>query len=80
MDYTNIPWRNARFDEDALTARLAVDSRAANALAQLDQRGGTRWTRGGYDLADLKKLYTGKRLNATKRGCLGPTSPTVPPR
>ena len=42
VDYKNIPWRSGRFDEDALTARLAVDTRAANALEQLDKRGGSR--------------------------------------
>lgn len=42
VDYSNIPWRNARFDENELTARLAVDSRARNALEQLDSRGGSR--------------------------------------
>jgi superfamily II DNA or RNA helicase/HKD family nuclease/diadenosine tetraphosphate (Ap4A) HIT family hydrolase len=42
VDYTNIPWRNAGFDEEELTTRLAVDTRAENALKQLDTRGGRR--------------------------------------
>jgi hypothetical protein len=35
VDYTNIPWRNARFDIDALDAAVATEARAANALAIL---------------------------------------------
>ncbi len=42
VDYTNIPWRNGRFDEEELTARVAVTSRADNAFDQLQRRGGTR--------------------------------------
>jgi superfamily II DNA or RNA helicase/HKD family nuclease/diadenosine tetraphosphate (Ap4A) HIT family hydrolase len=42
VDYENIPWRNGRFDETELTNRLAVSSRADNALEQLRRRGGTR--------------------------------------
>jgi superfamily II DNA or RNA helicase len=42
IDYANIPWRNARFDIDALTAAVATQARARNALEQFRQRGGTR--------------------------------------
>jgi len=42
VDYTNIPWRNGRFDETELTNRLAIHSRAQNALEQLRLRGGKR--------------------------------------
>ena len=42
VNYENIPWRNGRFDENELTNRLAVESRAANALDQLRRRGGKR--------------------------------------
>lgn len=42
VDYANIPWRNGRFDEAELTNRLAITSRADNALGQLRRRGGTR--------------------------------------
>jgi superfamily II DNA or RNA helicase/HKD family nuclease/diadenosine tetraphosphate (Ap4A) HIT family hydrolase len=42
VDYENIPWRNGRFDETELTNRLAVTSRADNALEQLRRRGGRR--------------------------------------
>jgi superfamily II DNA or RNA helicase/HKD family nuclease/diadenosine tetraphosphate (Ap4A) HIT family hydrolase len=42
VDYQNIPWRNGRFDENELTNRLAVGSRANNALEQWRRRGGTR--------------------------------------
>jgi superfamily II DNA or RNA helicase/HKD family nuclease len=42
VNYENIPWRNGRFDETELTNRLAVTSRADNALEQLRRRGGTR--------------------------------------
>ena len=42
VDYRNIPWRNSRFDEDELTARVATRSRALNALEQLRRRGGKR--------------------------------------
>jgi superfamily II DNA or RNA helicase len=42
VQYENIPWRSSRFDEEALTAAVATESRARNALEQLEQRGGTR--------------------------------------
>ncbi len=42
VDYANIPWRSSRFDEAELTLALATEKRAANALAQLRERGGTR--------------------------------------
>jgi len=42
VDYENIPWRNGKFDEAELTNRLAVTSRANNALQQFRRRGGTR--------------------------------------
>lgn len=42
VDYANIPWRNARFDEAALTEALATRARADNALDQLRRRGGQR--------------------------------------
>jgi superfamily II DNA or RNA helicase/HKD family nuclease/diadenosine tetraphosphate (Ap4A) HIT family hydrolase len=42
VDYRNIPWRNTRFDEQELTARLATETRAQNAYEQLVSRGGTR--------------------------------------
>jgi superfamily II DNA or RNA helicase/diadenosine tetraphosphate (Ap4A) HIT family hydrolase len=44
VDYSNIPWRSTGFDENELTARLAVDTRAANALEQLEKHkhGGNR--------------------------------------
>lgn len=34
VDYTNIPWRNSRFDPTELTAAVATEARAANALEQ----------------------------------------------
>ena len=42
VDYTNIPWRSARFDEEKLTNAVATRSRAQNALEQLERRGGKR--------------------------------------
>jgi superfamily II DNA or RNA helicase/diadenosine tetraphosphate (Ap4A) HIT family hydrolase/HKD family nuclease len=42
VDYRNIPWRNARFDEEALTHAVATQSRARNALEQWRQRAGRR--------------------------------------
>lgn len=42
VDYTNIPWRSRRFDEQQLTTAVATHSRARNALEQLNRRGGTR--------------------------------------
>ena len=42
VDYRTIPWRNSRFDEEELTRHVATQSRARNALEQLDKRGGTR--------------------------------------
>lgn len=42
VDYTNIPWRSAHFDEAALTAAVATQSRAQNALEQYRKHGGKR--------------------------------------
>ena len=42
VDYENIPWRNGKFVDVALEDALAVEDRAANALAQLNTRGGDR--------------------------------------
>ncbi len=42
VDYANIPWRNARFDPDALDAAVATEARARNALAQFLRIGGSR--------------------------------------
>jgi superfamily II DNA or RNA helicase/HKD family nuclease/diadenosine tetraphosphate (Ap4A) HIT family hydrolase len=42
VDYTNIPWRSARFDEEELTTAVATQRRAQNALDQLRTRGGKR--------------------------------------
>jgi len=42
VDYTNVPWRSSRFDEEELTRAIATEKRAANALEQYQERGGTR--------------------------------------
>jgi superfamily II DNA or RNA helicase/HKD family nuclease len=42
VDYRNIPWRNKKFDEEALTSAVATQARAANALDQYRRRGGQR--------------------------------------
>jgi superfamily II DNA or RNA helicase/HKD family nuclease len=42
IDYSNIPWRSRRFDEDVLTREAATNARAGNALEQLQKRGGDR--------------------------------------
>ena len=42
VDYTNIPWRSTRFDEEALTTAVATQRRAENALEQFRTKGGTR--------------------------------------
>ena len=42
VDYTNIPWRSSRFDEEALASAVATRSRADNALEQHRKHGGTR--------------------------------------
>jgi superfamily II DNA or RNA helicase/diadenosine tetraphosphate (Ap4A) HIT family hydrolase len=42
VDYSHIPWRSTRFDEEALTDAVATKSRAQNALEQLQKRGGKR--------------------------------------
>ena len=42
VDYANIPWRNARFDIDALDLALATEARARNALEQFRRLGGSR--------------------------------------
>jgi len=42
VDYTNIPWRSTRFDEQALTEAVATQRRAANILEQWRKRGGER--------------------------------------
>ena len=42
VDYTNIPWRSSRFDEDELTKALATQTRAQNALEQYRANGAKR--------------------------------------
>lgn len=42
VDYAQIPWRSAAFDETKLTEALATQARAQNALDQLQLRGGRR--------------------------------------
>ena len=42
MDYTNIPWRSTRFDEEALTTAVATQRRAENALEQFRKRAARR--------------------------------------
>ncbi len=42
VDYANIPWRNAKFDLDELTAAIATEKRAQNAVDQLRRLGGRR--------------------------------------
>jgi hypothetical protein len=42
VDYTNIPWRNARFDPTELTAAVATEARAQNALEQFRKHGAQR--------------------------------------
>jgi len=39
VDYAQIPWRSTRFDEDALTAAVATQQRAENALEQWKKHG-----------------------------------------
>lgn len=42
VDYSNIPWRSSRFDEEELTNAVATNRRAQNALEQFQQRAGKR--------------------------------------
>lgn len=42
VDYRNIPWRNAQFDMTELTAAVATETRARNALEQFRKRGGQK--------------------------------------
>lgn len=42
VDYTNIPWRSSRFDEEALTQAVATQTRAENILEQYRKRAGQR--------------------------------------
>jgi superfamily II DNA or RNA helicase/diadenosine tetraphosphate (Ap4A) HIT family hydrolase len=42
VDYSNIPWRSARFDPEELEAAVATETRAANALEQFRKHGGKR--------------------------------------
>jgi superfamily II DNA or RNA helicase/diadenosine tetraphosphate (Ap4A) HIT family hydrolase len=42
IDYTNIPWRSSRFDEEALTAAVATQKRALNVLDQYQDKAGAR--------------------------------------
>ncbi len=42
VDYTNIPWRSTRFDEEALTTAVATHRRAENALEQFQKRAARR--------------------------------------
>jgi superfamily II DNA or RNA helicase len=79
VDYRNIPWRNSRFDEEELTRHVATQSRARNALEQLDRRGGTRTLafcvsqRHADFMADLLRQH-GRRAVAVHSG------PTSAPR
>ena len=42
VDYRNIPWRSSQFDITELTAAVATEARAENALEQFRLRGGSR--------------------------------------
>ncbi|ABK17129.1 DEAD/DEAH box helicase family protein [Syntrophobacter fumaroxidans] len=42
VDYSNIPWRSGRFNEEALTRAVATKRRAVNALEQYRSRAGRR--------------------------------------
>ena len=42
VDYTNIPWRSQRFDEEKLTEAVATRARAQNALEELQKHGGEK--------------------------------------
>jgi superfamily II DNA or RNA helicase len=42
VDYSNIPWRSSRFDEEELTRAVATQSRARNAFEQYHTRAGRR--------------------------------------
>jgi superfamily II DNA or RNA helicase len=42
VEYSNIPWRSTQFDIEELTAAVATEARALNALDQLRKRGGRR--------------------------------------
>ncbi|MBM4094555.1 MAG: DEAD/DEAH box helicase, partial [Planctomycetes bacterium] len=42
VDYSNIPWRSNRFDEEELTKAVATTRRAQDALEQFRQRAGSR--------------------------------------
>jgi superfamily II DNA or RNA helicase/diadenosine tetraphosphate (Ap4A) HIT family hydrolase len=42
IDYSNIPWRNSQFDVTELTAAVATEARARNALEQFHKHGGRR--------------------------------------
>jgi superfamily II DNA or RNA helicase/HKD family nuclease/diadenosine tetraphosphate (Ap4A) HIT family hydrolase len=42
VDYAQIPWRANGFDETELTAAVATQARAQNALEQLQRHGGTK--------------------------------------
>jgi superfamily II DNA or RNA helicase/diadenosine tetraphosphate (Ap4A) HIT family hydrolase len=42
VDYSNIPWRSSNFDIEALTASIATEARAFNALEQFRKHGGQR--------------------------------------
>jgi superfamily II DNA or RNA helicase/HKD family nuclease/diadenosine tetraphosphate (Ap4A) HIT family hydrolase len=42
VDYSQIPWRSRRFDEESLTTAVATEARASNALDQLKRRGGLK--------------------------------------
>lgn len=42
VDYSNIPWRSSRFDEEELTKAVATNRRAENALEQFRKWGGQR--------------------------------------
>jgi superfamily II DNA or RNA helicase/diadenosine tetraphosphate (Ap4A) HIT family hydrolase len=79
VDYEQIPWRSARFDEEALSTAVATTSRADNALEQLGRRGGSKTLAFCVSMrhAEFMKRHfkdAGKRVAAVHSG------PTSDPR
>jgi len=79
VDYRNIPWRNGRFDPDALEAALAVRARADNALAQYRRHGGTRTLAFCCSQRHADLLAHRRRRPSANSPLLGSTASLRPP-
>jgi superfamily II DNA or RNA helicase len=76
IDYSRVPWRRTSFDEEELTRAAATETRAQNALEQLEKRGGKRAL--GFCVsqrhADFMRDFFSRRGKRAASVHAGPTS------